>query len=238
MPHSHVWFPQRRVRARACRAYTGADMKLHWGPNSPFVRKVMIAAHETGAASRITLVRSLVAMNKANPQVMRDNPLSKIPTLTTDSGEVLFDSDVICHYLDSLHSGPRLVPAEGAERWTVLRWNALGSGALDALVLWRNERMRPPGHASAETLLAYEQKIAATLRWIEERIEPYGEQAFGLGHIAIGCMFGYLDLRFADALDWRADHPRCARWFEQIAQRESFRRTEPAVADALVPPLP
>lgn len=118
-------------------------MRLHWGPVSPFVRKVMISAHETGLADRIDLVRSAVAMNVANADVMRDNPLSKIPTLVTDDGFALFDSDVICEYFDTLHRGPKLIPEEKEARWQALRWNAMGSGMLDALVLWRNERMRP-----------------------------------------------------------------------------------------------
>jgi glutathione S-transferase len=213
-------------------------MKLHWGPNSPFVRKVMITAHETGLAARITLVRSLVAMNQANPAVLRDNPLGKIPTLVTDDGQALFDSDVICGYLDSLHTGARLIPHEGEARWQVLRWNALGSGALDALVLWRNERMRPEPHRSQETLTAYGQKMVATLQWVEAQVPALEAAPFSLGHIAIGCMFGYLDLRFADALDWRAARSRSAAWFQRFAERPSARQTEAAFADTLVPPGP
>lgn len=210
-------------------------MKLHWGPNSPFVRKVMIAAHEAGLAGRIELVRSLVAMNKTNANLMRDNPLSKIPTLVTDGGMALFDSDVICEYFDSLHAGPKLVPADGDARWQVLRWNALGSGMLDALVLWRNERMRPEGHRSLETLEAYGQKCVATLDWVERQVPDLDRATFGLGHIAIGCMFGYLDLRFPDVA-WRDTHPECARWFAGFARRPSAQLTEASFADTLVPP--
>lgn len=213
-------------------------MKLHWGPNSPFVRKVMIAAHETGLAERITLVRSLVAMNKANPAVLRDNPLGKIPTLVTDEGEALFDSDVICDWFDGLHAGPPLVPPGGPQRRQALRWNALGSGALDALVLWRNERMRPEAHRSQETLRTCEQKMAAILAWIEAQVPALDAAPFGRGHIAIGCVFGYLDLRFADALDWRAGHPLAAAWFERFSARPSVRLTEPEYADTLVPHNP
>lgn len=212
------------------------NMKLHWGPNSPFVRKVMITAHETGLAQRITLLRSPVAMNKANADVMADNPLGKIPTLIADDGRVLFDSDVICEYLDSLHEGPRLIPAAGDERWDVLRWNALGSGMLDALVLWRNERMRPEGHRSADTLRAYEQKSWATLAYVERAITALQAQPFGLGHISVGCMFGYLDLRFPD-LDWRNARPASAQWFDSFSERPSAQCTEASVADGLVPPI-
>lgn len=201
---------------------------------SPFVRKVMMAAHETGLAERIELVRSLVAMNKVNPAVMRDNPLSKIPTLVTDEGLVLFDSDVICEYLDSLHPGPRLIPSEPTLRWQALRWNALGSGFMDALVLWRNERMRPEEHRSPETLAAYGHKCSATLDWIEREASALHAAHFGLGHIAIGCALGYLDLRFADVA-WRDTHPASAHWFAGLCERPSAQVTEASFADRLVP---
>jgi glutathione S-transferase len=205
------------------------DMKLHWGPISPFVRKVMICAHETGLDSHITKVQSLVAMNLVNENVMLDNPLSKIPTLLRDDGVALFDSDVICEYFDTLHVGPRLIPEAGEERFMVLRWNALGSGMLDALILWRNERMRPEGHRSMPTIDAYARKIAATLDLIEREIPLLEARRFGLGHVAIGCAFGYLDARFDD-IDWRADHPLCARWFLEFSARPSAQLTHPALA--------
>jgi glutathione S-transferase len=197
---------------------------------SPFVRKVMITAHETGLLERVTLVRSLVAMNAANSDVMRDNPLSKIPTLVTADGEALFDSDVICEYLDSL-SGRKLIPVADAERWHVLRWNALGSGMLDALVLWRNERMRPEAHQSQPTLATYAKKIEATLGWLEAAMPALERSPFGLGHIAIGCAFGYLDLRFED-IDWRSAQPASARWFASFMERPSAKATVPAAAEA------
>jgi glutathione S-transferase len=209
-------------------------VKLHWGSVSPFVRKVMIAAHETGLADRITPVRSLVAMNAANANVMLDNPLSKIPTLVTDEGLALFDSDVICEYLDSLHDHAKLIPATGDARWQALRWNAFGSGMLDALVLWRNERMRPEAHQSIPTLEAYALKIAASLDWVERDMGQLEERAFGLGHIAIGCMFGYMDIRFTD-IDWRASHPSSAAWFARFSQRSSAKLTDSVFADSLVP---
>lgn len=216
---------------RSCIEHDGDKakiMKLHWGPISPFVRKVMITAHETGLAGQITLVRSLVAMNAANADVMLHNPLSKIPTLVTDDGTALFDSDVICEYLDSLHTGSKLIPAEARARWQALRWNAFGSGAIDALVLWRNERMRPEAHQSVPTLQTYALKIDASLEWVEREMAALQATPFGLGHIAIGCMFGYLDARFAD-LDWRAAHPQSAQWFESFMQRESAKLTDPAL---------
>ena len=96
-------------------------MKLLWSSRSPFVRKVMVAAHEVGVAGRLATERVVVAADKPNPGVMALNPLNKIPTLVLDDGAVLFDSRVIAEYLDTLHDGPKLFPAEPAARWRALR---------------------------------------------------------------------------------------------------------------------
>lgn len=203
-------------------------MTLYWGPVSPFVRKVMMAAIETGLRSRISLVRSLVAMNASNADVMRHNPLSKIPTLVTETGMVLFDSDVICEYFDTLHLGIPLVPKHGDARWQALRWNALGSGMMDALVLWRNERMRPLDHQSKETLATYAIKTGASLALVDSEIKQIAATDFGLGHIAIGCMLGYLTLRFPDVA-WRTEYPALASWHATFNARPSAQQTDPSI---------
>src|SRR6476620_2299768 len=113
-------------------------MKLHWSPRSPFVRKVMVFAHETALVDRLNCVRTVVAMKAPNAALLPDNPLSKIPTLVLDDGTALYDSGVICEYLDTLHAGPFLFPAQGPARWTALRRQALGDGLLDFLLLWRH----------------------------------------------------------------------------------------------------
>ena len=93
-----------------------ATMKLHWSPKSPYVRKVMICAHELGLVPKLELVRSVAAMLKPNPAIMADNPLSKIPTLVREDGTTLFDSIVICEYLNELADGT-LFPTKGEARW-------------------------------------------------------------------------------------------------------------------------
>lgn len=116
-------------------------LQLHWSPRSPYVRKVMICAHELNMLPKLELIRSVAAMLKPNPDIMVANPLSKIPTLVRPDGSVLFDSVVICEYLNDL-AGGTLFPLEGEARWQSLRWHAFGDGLLDALILWRNERER------------------------------------------------------------------------------------------------
>jgi glutathione S-transferase len=110
-------------------------MKLLWSSRSPFVRKVMVAAHETGLAGRIRTERVVVAANKPNADVMALNPLNKIPTLVLEEGNGLHDSRVICEYLDELHDGPKLFPSDRAARWPVLRRQALGDGLMEVNVL-------------------------------------------------------------------------------------------------------
>ena len=201
-------------------------MKLHWSPRSPYVRKVMIAAHETGLADRLELMRSVAAMRKPNPAIMRDNPLSKIPTLVLDDGGTLFDSIVICEYLDGLHAGTPLFPASGAQRWEALRWHALGDGLLDALILWRNERDREPGQRLQDLMQAFELKTRAALELLEQEVQALEKGGFGIGQIAIVCALGYLDFRFAD-LGWRSGHPQTAAWFGRQSQRPSVQNTAP-----------
>ena len=119
-------------------------MKLLWSSRSPFVRKVMVAAHEVGVASRIETERVLVGADKPNAEVMGANPLNKIPTLFLDDGTALYNSRVICEYLDTLHAGPKLIPADPAARFAALRRQSLGDGLMELNVLRLGEQNRPP----------------------------------------------------------------------------------------------
>jgi glutathione S-transferase len=201
-------------------------MKLHWSPRSPFVRKVMIVAHEVGVVDRLQCVRTVAAMMKPHTELMLDNPLSKIPTLVLDDGTVLYDSAVICEYFDGLHNGPKLFPQDARERMTALRRQALGDGWLDALVLWRGEVLRPPGQQSQPYLASFATRNEATLAALEREAPELAASVHSIGHIAIGCALAYLDFRFADR-PWRKDHPRLANWHAALAARVSFRATEP-----------
>jgi len=198
-------------------------MKLHWSPKSPYVRKVMICAHELELVERLELVRSIAAMLKPNERLMQDNPLSKIPTLVLDDGFTLFDSVVICEYLDDLGRGS-LFPKQGADKWQALRWHAFGDGMLDAAILWRNERER---QAPLTALIeAFDLKMRTSLKQLDDEAQALAETPFSIGHITIGCALGYLDYRF-DALGWRSIAPRLADWHAETRARPSFQNTEP-----------
>jgi glutathione S-transferase len=202
-------------------------MKLHWSPRSPFVRKVMIVAHERGLASRITCIRTVAATAKPHGELMQDNPLSKIPTLVLDDGTVLYDSPVICEYFDSLgdlEDAPKLFPADAKARLTALRRQALGDGFLDLLVLLRDERTR--AQPSDTHLVSAAVRKRAVLDSLEEEAPALTAAPFGIGHIAIGCALSYLDFRYADE-NWREGHPRLAAWHATFAARPSVRATEP-----------
>lgn len=205
-----------------------SKMKLHWSPKSPYVRKVMVCAHELGLLPQIERVRSVAAMLKPNPAIMADNPLSKIPTLVLSDGRTLFDSPVICEYLDTLAGGGRLFPPAGDERWQALRWQALGDGLLDALILWRNEREREVPLAALVD--AFDQKTRATLALLERECEALAAAPWGIGQITVACALGYLDFRFSD-LGWRALAPRLAGWEAGVDEREAFRVTRPELGD-------
>ena len=199
-------------------------MKLHWSPRSPFVRKVMVVAHELGLADRITCVRTVAATTKPHAELMRDNPLSKIPTLVLDDGTVIYDSPVICEYLDGLSGAPKLHPAEPKARLVALRRQALGDGFLDLLVLLRDERLRAnPSEVHKASAAA---RKAAVIDALDREADALATAPFGIGHIAIGCALSYLDFRYADE-DWRKAHPRIAAWHAGFAARPSVRATEP-----------
>jgi glutathione S-transferase len=200
-----------------------AAMKLHWSPRSPYVRKVMVCAHEFGLVDRLELVRSVAAMQKPNARLMQDNPLSKIPTLVLENGFVLFDSAVICEYLDEL-AGGSLFPRQGPDKWQALRWHAFGDGLLDAAILWRNERERD---VPLQSLIdAFDLKTRRSLEQLDDEAQALAETAFAIGHVTLGCALGYLDYRFS-ALGWRDLAPRLADWYAQVGARPSFLSTKP-----------
>lgn len=199
-------------------------MKLHWSSRSPYVRKVMICVYELGLENRIERISSVVSLSKPNAEVMRDNPLGRIPTLILDDGRVFHESVVICEYLDSLHNGTPLFPAKGEARWTALRRHALGNGMLDALLLWRSEVMKPPARQTPEWLTTFALKTRNGLATIEADADALVRTPFDIGHVGIGAALAYLDFRFGD-FGWRKDHPRTDAWMQQFSQRDSVKKT-------------
>jgi len=200
-------------------------MKLHWSPRSPFVRKVMIVLYETGIDDQVELVRTPVAMDKPNLDLVADNPLIKLPTLVLDDGTPLYDSRVICAYLNGL-TGGRLLPAQAGARLVAERRQALGDGFLDALLLFRQERNKPVDKQTAAWLDAFALKVRAVLAALEAEAPALAASGFDLGIISIGCALSYMDYRFPD-INWRTGHPQLAAWHQGFCARPSVARSQP-----------
>jgi len=200
-------------------------MKLRYSPLSPYVRKVMAVAHEIGLEGKIQTI--VTDTRRGDPELNKENPLGKVPTLVTDGGETLYDSRVIAEYLDSLHDGAKIFPPAGGARWTALRRQALADGIMDAALLGVYEKLRPEGEQSASWVLKLKSKVSQGLEVLEEEAEEFGD-GFDIGLLAIGCALGYLDLRYGDD-NWRGDHPALADWFEIFSDRPSMTATAPKV---------
>ena len=161
-------------------------MQLIYAAASPFARKVRVLAHETGLLARIELLDTTVLPTTLNEQVNARNPLGKIPVLLTDDGEALYDSRVICEYLDTLHDGPRLLPQDAA-RWSVLRLVALADGLMDAAVLVRYEKAaRQPEQQSQAWLDGQLGKVKRALAELESQAERL-QGPVDMAQIGVAC---------------------------------------------------
>ena len=198
-------------------------MKLRLSVTSPFARKCLIVAMEAGIESQLEQVAT--APWAADSDLPADNPLGKVPVLITDGGESIYDSPVICEYLDSLHGGRKLIPAAGGERWHHLRLEALADGITDAAVMVRIETaMRPenarwPQWTERQTLA-----VTRGLDALERDCSDWGDE-FLIGQIAALCAVGYVEFR--KTTDWRAGRPNLAAWMDGLAARASVAATIP-----------
>jgi len=211
----------------AARRITGAlHMILYGSSLSPFVRKVMIAAHECGLADRIETVRTVVAASQPNTELMKENPQSRLPTLRLADGTVVYDSPVICEYFDMLAGGGKLFPQAFPERLVALRRQSLGDGMLDTMLMWRAEVLRPPANQSIKHMQAWRLKTKVSVDALEEEADALGASQFSIGHIALGVALGYIDFRFPE-LKWREGHPKLAAWHAAFEARPSAQANTP-----------
>jgi glutathione S-transferase len=198
-------------------------MKLRYSATSPFVRKVVVVAKETGLLDRLELIKTATLV--PNAELTHDNPLQKVPALQLESGDSLFDSAVICEYLDSLHDGVKMFPASGPDRWTALRRQALGDGMCDASILRRYESIRPAELQSAAWDAAQKLKVDQGLAALEAEVGRFGSR-IDIGTLTIAIMLDYLNFRFAHE-NWTQRFPALAAWHRQIMQRPSLASTTP-----------
>jgi glutathione S-transferase len=204
-------------------------MKLTFSPGSPFARKVRIAAIELGLIDKIELIPTTLAPAQPNDEYSRINPVKKLPALITDNGDVIVDSYVIVEYLDDLAGGGKLIPASGAARWKVKSDHSLLQGMLDSMLLCRYEKMVRP----------------EPLRWQAWADDHWNRAWNGMAHfekqtemlsrpldvaqIALTCVLGYADFRFADC-GWRKAYPKLDAFHEKMLSRPSVKVSVPPPA--------
>ena len=179
-------------------------------------------AHEAGLARQIEVVHHETSPTRRNEHVFAGNPLGKVPVLIRPDQAAIFDSDVICAYLDTLHSGRKLIPQEGEARWHALRLQAVAQGLADAGIQLRWETVRRP-EALRYALLAdgYTHKLIASYDWLEQQLDA--DAPVHVGHIALATCLDWLEFR--ELPGFRAGRPRLAAWFDDFARRPSMRAT-------------
>jgi glutathione S-transferase len=199
-------------------------MQLLDSPASPFCRKVKVVLHETGLIADVEIVKVVNTPTAPDAQNKANNPLGKIPTLIRAEGCALYDSRVICRYLDS-KAGGRLYPE--ARIWETLTLEATGDGIMDAAILMIYEgRFREENHRNAAWLEAQWNKISAAVDALEARWMSHLHGRLDAGQISVGCALGYLDFRHGDR-NWRSAHPALAAWYQTFAARPSMEATVP-----------
>jgi glutathione S-transferase len=196
-------------------------MKLAYSPASPYVRKVMACAIARGIADQI----ELWTVPTTDPSLPPVNPLSKVPTLITDAGMALYDSPVICEYLDSIGDTLGLFPPAGPARWTALVQQALADGILDASQPRRREIGLPQDEGRTSWIAMQRTKVDRSIVALEATAGSLGALTT-IGEITIGCALGYLDFRFAHE-PWRPAAPKLAAWFEKVSALPALSKTEP-----------
>ena len=196
-------------------------MKLAYSPNSPYVRKCLAAAILRGIDGQV----ELWTIGTTEPALAAANPLSKVPTLLCDDGTVLYDSPVICEYLDSIGDAPKLFPAAGPARWNALRQEALADGILDATQPRRREIALPQDDGRREYIAQQQVKVTRALDVLEAEADSLG-MLTTIGEVSIGCALGYLDFRYAHE-PWRPGHPKLEAWYAKVATLPALAKSAP-----------
>jgi glutathione S-transferase len=192
---------------------------LRTSPASPFGRKIKMALSVTGLSPKVELVVANTV--DAKDSLRSQNPLGKIPVLVRDDGMALYDSRVICRYLDDL-AGARLY-GTGDNLWQTLTLEATADGILDAaLLMVYEERVRPEDRRFPDWVEGQWAKVARTLDMLEHR----HMKGMDMGQLALACALAYLDFRH-DARNWRQGRPRLATWEAGMAARSSMQATQP-----------
>jgi glutathione S-transferase len=197
-------------------------MKLLYQTHSPYARKALVFAHEVGLARQIEVVHHETSPTRRNEQVFAENPLGKVPVLVRSGLPPIFDSDVICAYLDTLHTGRKLIPPDGEARWHALRLQAVAQGLADAGIAIRWETVRRPEALRYPPLRdGYIQKLIASYDWLEHELDV--DSPVHVGHVALATCLAWLEFR--ELPSFRDGRTRLGAWFDAFAKRPSMRAT-------------
>ncbi|HWM70334.1 MAG TPA: glutathione S-transferase family protein [Steroidobacteraceae bacterium] len=197
-------------------------MKLLYQTHSPYARKTLVFAYEAGLVERIEVEHQETSPTSPNALVFSENPLGKVPVLIRPGLSPIFDSDVICAYLDTLHDGPKLIPLTGESRWQALRMQAVAQGIADAGIAVRWETVRRPEHLRYAPLRdGYVNKLTASYDWLERELDV--ALPIHVGHIALATALSWLEFR--ELPGFRDNRPRLVAWFAAFEDRPSMRAT-------------
>ena len=195
-------------------------MRLLYSALSPFARKVRIVAIEKGIELELV---SEDLVNKS-PGLVKANPLGKIPTLILDNGQTIFDSPVICEYLDNIRPRPAFIPNDPQKHLTVLTLTAAADGLMDVTVAMFMEKVRHPNDFNAAFIAANEVTVKRCFAYFETQTARLKE--LSIASIGLAGAIGYLNFRMPQL--WQStDYPRLARWYEELSNRPSMRETVP-----------
>ncbi len=200
-------------------------MKLYHSPTSPYVRKVMVLLHETGLLPQVALIPASGTPIDPGSMPVDENPLGKVPALLRPDGNALYDSRVICQYLNA-QGGADLYPA-APRLWDTLTVEATADGILDAaLLMVYEQRIRPEDRRFDPWVEGQWHKIARALDALESRWMDHLNGPLDMAQIALACALGYVDFRL-DVRGWRDGHPHLAAWAMAFAARPSMIATRP-----------
>jgi glutathione S-transferase len=204
-------------------------MKLTFSPASPFARKVRIAAIELGLIDKIEFMPTAVVPGQPNDEYSHINPLKKLPALILDNDDVIIDSYVIVEYLDELAGGGKLIPASGANRWRVKSDHSLLQGMLDSMLLCRYEKMvRPQGLQWQVWSEDHWKRAWSGMARFEKQADVLS-RPLDIVQIALTCVLGYADFRFAEC-GWRKAYPKLDAFHERMLSRPSVKISVPPPA--------
>ena len=204
-------------------------------PRSPFARKCLILAHEKGIFNELEL--KVTDLYGKHQDIDEDNPLRKVPALRLEDGTTLFDSTVICEYLDHLDGKPLFYPQDSKARFDALKLQALGDGLTEAPQSLYKELARPDQYRSEEMVTKFSTAIDRIIAWTEDHFELV-DGPLTIGGIALTCGLSYVEERQPDS-EWREKNPKLGGWYQSMTERASFQETtKQANAERLGVPVP